>query len=241
MKFIDFFAGIGGIRLGLQQAGHECVGFCEYDKFARTAYKAMYDTEGEWECHDIRTASSMELPRADLWCFGFPCQDISVAGKQKGLQEGERSGLFYEVMRLLAGLRQEDRPRWLFVENVKNLLSIGSGFDFLRLLIEVGRYGYSCEWQVLNSKDFGVPQYRERVFIVCNLGDGSGRKVFPIVPASGANSCQLRQVNNPKHSTNRVYEAENGLAKTIKGTCGGGGAKTGLYIVSDDYVAVSEV
>ena len=73
MKFIDFFAGIGGIRLGLEQAGHECVGFCEWDKFARTAYKAMYDTEGEWECHDIRTASSMELPRADLWCFGFPC------------------------------------------------------------------------------------------------------------------------------------------------------------------------
>ena len=140
MKFIDFFAGIGGIRLGLEQAGHECVGFCEWDKFARTAYKAMYDTEGEWECHDVRTASSMELPKADLWCFGFPCQDISVAGKQKGLQEGERSGLFYEVMRLLAGLRQEDRPRWLFVENVKNLLSIGSGCDFLRLLIEVGRY-----------------------------------------------------------------------------------------------------
>ena len=138
MKFIDFFAGIGGIRLGLEQAGHECVGFCEWDKFARTAYKAMYDTEGEWECHDVRTASSMELPKADLWCFGFPCQDISVAGKQKGLQEGERSGLFYEVMRLLAGLRQEDRPRWLLIENVKNLLSIGNGFDFARLLVEVG-------------------------------------------------------------------------------------------------------
>ena len=138
MKFIDFFAGIGGIRLGLEQAGHECVGFCEWDKFARTAYKAMYDTEGEWECHDVRTASSMELPKSDLWCFGFPCQDISVAGQQKGLQEGERSGLFYEVMRLLAGLRQEDRPRWLLVENVKNLLSIGNGFDFARLLVEVG-------------------------------------------------------------------------------------------------------
>ena len=138
MKFIDFFAGIGGIRLGLEQAGHECVGFCEWDKFARTAYKAMYNTEGEWECHDVRTASSMELPKADLWCFGFPCQDISIAGKQKGLQEGERSGLFYEVMRLLAGLRQEDRPKWILVENVKNLLSIGGGFDFARLLVEVG-------------------------------------------------------------------------------------------------------
>ena len=72
MKFIDFFAGIGGIRLGLEQAGHQCVGFCEWDKFARTAYKAMYDCEGRWENHDIRTAPSIELPRADLWCFGFP-------------------------------------------------------------------------------------------------------------------------------------------------------------------------
>lgn len=157
------------------------------------------------------------------------------------MQEGERSGLFYEVMRLLAGLRQEDRPKWLLCENVKNLLSIGGGFDFARLLLEVGGYGYSLEWQLLNSKDFGVPQNRERVFIVGHLGNGSGGKVFPIRPADGENTCELRQVNNPRHSTNRVYEAENGLAKTIKGTCGGGGAKTGLYIVSDDYVAVSEV
>lgn len=72
MKFIDLFSGIGGIRLGLEQAGHECVGFCEYDKFARKAYKAMFDCEGRWENHDIRTANSSELPKADLWCFGFP-------------------------------------------------------------------------------------------------------------------------------------------------------------------------
>ena len=138
MQFVDFFAGIGGIRLGLEQAGHKCVGFCEFDKYARTAYKAMYDTEGEWENHDVRTVKPYDVPTADLWCFGFPCQDISVAGKQKGLQEGERSGLFYEIMRLLAGRRKEDRPRWLLVENVKNLLSIGNGFDFARLLCEVG-------------------------------------------------------------------------------------------------------
>lgn len=138
MNFVDFFAGIGGIRLGLEQAGHKFVGFCEFDKYARTAYKAMYDTEGEWENHDVRTVKPYDVPDADLWCFGFPCQDISVAGKQKGLQEGERSGLFYEIMRLLAGRRKEDRPRWLLIENVKNLLSIGNGFDFARLLCEVG-------------------------------------------------------------------------------------------------------
>lgn len=154
MNFVDFFAGIGGIRLGLEQAGHKCVGFCEFDKYARTAYKAMYDTEGEWESRDVRTVRTYDIPDADLWCFGFPCQDISVAGKQKGLQEGERSGLFYEIMRLLAGRRQEDRPRWLLVENVKNLLSIGNGFDFARLLLEVGGYGYSLQWDTLNSKDY---------------------------------------------------------------------------------------
>ena len=138
MNFVDFFAGIGGIRLGLEQAGHKCVGFCEFDKYARTAYKAMYDTEGEWETHDVRTVKPYDVPDADLWSFGFPCQDISVAGKQKGLQEGERSGLFYEIMRLLAGRKKEDRPTWLLIENVKNLLSIGNGFDFARLLCEVG-------------------------------------------------------------------------------------------------------
>ena len=220
MKFIDFFAGIGGIRLGLEQAGHECVGFCEWDKFARTAYKAMYDTEGEWECHDVRTASSMELPKADLWCFGFPCQDISVAGKQKGLQEGERSGLFYEVMRLLAGLRQEDRPRWLLVENVKNLLSIGGGFDFARLLVEVGGYGYSLEWQLINSKDFGVPQNRERVFIVGHLGNGSGQKVFPIRPADGENPCELQELTSGQPQALRCYSSD-GLSRCLNSGAGG--------------------
>lgn len=189
MKFVDFFAGIGGIRLDLERAGHECVGFCEWDKFARQSYKAMYDTEGEWENHDIRTAQSYGIPKADLWTFGFPCQDLSIAGKRKGLQEGERSGLFYEIIRLLQGLRQEDKPRWLLAENVKGLFSAGGGFDFLRCIVELGQLGYSVEYQLLNSKDFGVPQNRERVFIVGCLGDGSGRKVFPLTRADGENPC----------------------------------------------------
>lgn len=158
MNFVDFFAGIGGIRLGLEQAGHKCVGFCEFDKYARTAYKAMYDTEGEWESRDVRTVRTYDIPDADLWCFGFPCQDISVAGKQKGLQEGERSGLFYEIMRLLAGRRQADRPRWLLVENVKNLLSIGNGFDFARLLLEVGGTGTLSNGTLSTAKTTVFPK-----------------------------------------------------------------------------------
>lgn len=228
MNFVDFFAGIGGIRLGLEQAGHKCVGFCEFDKYARTAYKAMYDTEGEWESHDVRATKSYDVPAADLWCFGFPCQDISVAGKQKGLQEGERSGLFYEIMRLLAGRRQEDRPRWLLVENVKNLLSIGNGFDFARLLLEVGGYGYFLQWQVLNSKDFGVPQNRERVFIVGYLGDIRGREIFPLRRTDGENPCKLHEITQGLSMAYRVYNPD-GISKTLAAVGGGAGAKTGLY------------
>lgn len=234
MQFVDFFSGIGGIRLGLEQAGHECVGFCEWDKYARTAYKAMYNTEKEWESNDIRATKPYNIPDADLWCFGFPCQDISVAGKQKGLQEGERSGLFYEIMRLLAGRKKEDRPRWLLVENVKNLLSIGNGFDFARLLLEVGGYGYSLQWQVLNSKDFGVPQNRERVFIVGYLGDIRGREVFPIRPADGENPCKLKEITQGVGDAQRIYES-NGLTRTLKGESGGQGGKTGLYAIRFRY------
>lgn len=230
MQFVDFFAGIGGIRLGLEQAGHKCVGFCEFDKYARTAYKAMYDTEGEWENHDVRTVKPYDVPAADLWCFGFPCQDISIAGKQKGLQEGERSGLFYEIMRLLAGRRKEDIPRWLLIENVKNLLSIGNGFDFARLLCEVGGHGYSLQWDTLNSKNFGVPQNRERVFIVGYLGNIRGREVFPLRPTDGENPCELNEITQGVADAQRIYDG-NGLARTLKGEAGGQGGKTGLYAV----------
>lgn len=239
MRFVDFFAGIGGIRLGLEQAGHKCVGFCEFDKYARTAYKAMYDTEGEWENRDVRTVKPYDVPNADLWSFGFPCQDISVAGKQKGLQEGERSGLFYEIMRLLAGRRQEDRPRWLLVENVKNLLNIGNGFDFARLLLEVGGYGYSLQWDTLNSKDYGVPQNRERVFIVCYLGNIRGREVFPLQRTDGENPCELKEITQGVSDAQRIYES-GGLARTLKGESGGQGGKTGLYAVRFRYTERGE-
>ncbi len=230
MQFVDFFSGIGGIRLGLEQAGHECVGFCEWDKFARQSYKAMHYTKGEWESHDIRATKSYDVPDADLWCFGFPCQDISVAGKQKGLQEGERSGLFYEIMRLLAGRRKEDRPQWLLIENVKNLLSIGNGFDFARLLCEVGGHGYTLQWDTLNSKNFGVPQNRERVFIVGYLGNIRGREVFPLRPADGENPCELNEITQGVADSQRIYDS-GGLARTLKGEGGGQGGKTGLYAV----------
>ena len=204
MTFIDFFAGIGGFRKGMEDAGHKCIGFCEIDKYAIASYTAMHlATEGqleylktlpmkqrqqeilkeeyrngEWFSNDITRLYANDIPKADCWCFGFPCQDISISGKQKGLQ-GNRSGLFFRVMYLCEQLKEEDKPTFLFIENVKNLLGINRGWDFARLLAELDGCGYDAEWQILNAKDFGVPQERERVFIVGHYRGRSRSKVFP--------------------------------------------------------------
>ena len=137
MKFIDFFAGIGGFHSGLEKAGMECIGWCEFDKFAQKSYRAIYNTEGLWFADDIRKVRGWDIPKADLWTFGFPCQDVSIAGKQKGIKRGTRSGLFYEIMRLI-DKAEENRPGWLICENVKNLLSIDGGRGFFTVLTEMG-------------------------------------------------------------------------------------------------------
>lgn len=147
MKFIDFFSGIGGFHSGLELAGMECVGWCGFDKFAQASYRAIYDTTNLWFGDDVTKVKGSELPSADLWTFGFPCQDVSIAGKQKGLKKGTRSGLFYEIMRLLDE-RKENKPKWLVCENVKNLLSIdGGGADSSMLLVK-----WPKEGTVLNGK-----------------------------------------------------------------------------------------
>ena len=139
MKFIDFFAGIGGFHSGLELAGHECVGWVEWDKYARKSYEALYDVEGVWNASDIRAIKTgSELPGADIWCFGSPCQNISIAGNGKGLS-GEQSGLFLEVMRLLNDRKDKQKPAYLLMENVKNLLSINGGWDFARVILEMDR------------------------------------------------------------------------------------------------------
>lgn len=137
MKFIDFFAGIGGFHSGLEKAGMECIGWCEFDKFAQKSYRAMYNTERLWFADDVRKVRGWDIPKADLWTFGFPCQDVSIAGKQKGIKRGTRSGLFYEIMRLIDEA-EENRPEWLICENVKNLLSIDGGKGFFTVLTEMG-------------------------------------------------------------------------------------------------------
>lgn len=149
---------------------------------------------------------------------------------KKACKKVSEADCFTRLCDCLPDVKKEDRPRWLLVENVKNLLSIGNGFDFARLLLEVGRYGYSIQWQVLNSKDFGVPQNRERVFIVGYLGDIRGREVFPLRPTDGENPCELKEITQGVGDAQRIYES-NGLARTFKGESGGQGGKTGLYAV----------
>lgn len=226
MKFIDFFAGIGGFRRGMELAGHECVGFCEFDKFATASYTSMHlltqeqrefldkmplkqrqkeilkeeYRNGEWYANDIRRVYAGDIPKADCWCFGFPCQDISVAGKQLGFQ-GNRSSLFFRVMYLIGQLEEENRPTYLFIENVKNLLSVNGGWDFARLLIEMEQGGYDAEWQVLNSKDFGVPQNRERCFIIGHLRGRGSAEVFPVERADREDSIQIKGGEREHHVT----------------------------------------
>ena len=246
MKFIDFFAGIGGFRRGMELAGHECIGFCEFDKFAVASYISMHlitDEQrdylsslnlkqrqkeilndeyrnGEWYANDIRSIHVDEIPRADCWCFGFPCQDISIAGKQEGFN-GHRSSLFFAVTRLVRDLKEEDRPKYLFIENVKNLLSINRGGDFLKLLIELDEIGYDAEWQLLNSKDFGVPQNRERVFIIGHLRGRSTREVFPVEGTSPENSISIIGHRDGYRRNTQVFD-KNGITEALDTAAGGG-------------------
>ena len=246
MKFIDFFSGIGGFRRGMELAGHECVGFCEFDKFAVASYTSMHlitnqqreklkeiplkkrqkeilkdeYRNGEWYANDIRSVRADDIPRADCWCFGFPCQDISVAGKQEGFN-GHRSSLFFAVTKLIRDLKEEDRPKYLFIENVENLLSVNRGGDFLKLLIELDEIGYDAEWQVLNSKDFGVPQNRKRVFVIGHLRGRSTGEVFPVEGTGGENSVSMIGHRDGYRRNMQVY-GSGGITEALDTAADGG-------------------
>ena len=225
LTFLDFFSGVGGFRHGLELAGMKCIGFCEKDKFARKSYEAMYDTKGEWFHDDITTIDPTRLPKADLWCAGSPCQNVSIAGKRAGLY-GERSGLFFTFVELIKSQKEEDKPEWVLLENVKGLLSSGGGRDYLDYLSILDESGYDLEWQVFNSKDYGVPQNRERIYTIGHLRRKGRRKVLPL---SRESSSHLKQLVGGMQSY-RVYDPS-GIATTLVGEGGGLGAKTGLYLI----------
>jgi len=216
LPFIEMFSGIGGFRLGLEHSGWNCVWANDIDKWANKIYKKKFGI-GELVEGDIKTININSIPNHTLLTAGFPCQAFSIAGKRKGFQD-VRGTLFYEIARI-ANVK---RPKLLFLENVKGLLSakagvstgiyqatkgkrkgeitldmrriknepergwkevkvaLGKGYCFWKILQTLQELGYMLEWQVFDSQYFGVPQHRERVFVVGHFGRRSGREIFPI-------------------------------------------------------------
>lgn len=183
MRFLDVFSGIGGFRAGLEKAGHTCVGHIEKDLYARKSYSAIYDIkENEYDRKDITEIEDFTELRGkiDLLCGGFPCQSFSIAGRRKGFDD-VRGTMFFHLARIL----EQAKPPFFLFENVKGLLSHDKGETFKTIITCLDDLGYDIEWQVLNSKDFGVPQNRERVYIIGYLRGSGGRKIFPLKRASG--------------------------------------------------------
>ncbi len=220
MTFLDLFAGIGGFRLGMEQAGHHCVGFCEIDEFARRSYKAIHNTREEVEMYDITSVSDefvQSLGPVDILCGGFPCQAFSIAGKRKGFSD-TRGTLFFEIARFAALLQ----PKLLFLENVRGLLNHEGGATFETILRTLDGLGYDVEWQVLNSKAY-VPQSRERIFLIGHSRNACTEQVFPILGSSSASDQKIRNLLNINPSNRgmggQVYGSD-GISPTLTGNEG---------------------
>jgi len=242
--------------MGMEQAGHRCTYSVEWDKHKRKIYSIIFG--GEPEGADIREVRATDIPISDVWCFGAPCQDFSIAGKRAGM-EGERSSLVLEVFRLVRETKEEDRPKYLIYENVKGMLSSAGGADYLKVLYQMDQLGYDAEWQLLDSKNFGVPHHRERVFTVGHFRGRSTGKIFPIeqtldcknpavcLTARGYGSqrngtyvvtdTKIKQLGSTSHSTHnpvpgRIYGID-GLSPTLRTPTGG---KTMPIILKDKKI-----
>jgi len=284
MKYFSMFSGIGGFELGIQRAIESrtseqhgkpsrndiqrqriisndsslhswlrsglCVGYSEINKYAIKVYERNFN--GHTNYGNATAIDAQQLPDFDLLVGGFPCQAFSIAGKRKGFDD-TRGTLFFDIARILA----EKKPKHLVLENVKGLLTHEQGRTFQTIIGVLADLGYGVEWQVLNSKDFGVPQNRERVIIVGHLGNECGRKVFPITgndrqtfesdkvivsrkqrtetslqnisstltshyrgSPDGDGRPGIIQLNQPKHSNDRVYETD-GISPTLNTMQGG--------------------
>lgn len=217
IKYLDMFSGIGGFRSGLERiGGFECVGYCEIDEYARRAYEALYDTKGEMCFEDARTINPDMLPDVDVICGGFPCQSFSIAGKRRGFDD-IRGTLFFEIARIAA----VKKPALLFLENVPGLLSHDKGRTFAAILSALDEIGYDVWWQVCNSANFGVPQSRNRLYIIGYNRKKCEGEIFPFIQTNPKTI--IRRL--PGSEGRRVYSSE-GLGITLTAT-----SSPGLYII----------
>jgi len=235
ITFIELFSGIGGFRYGLERNKmFKNVWANDNNKYANQVYKKNYG-EKELQEGDIRTIDTDWIPNHDLLCAGFPCQAFSLAGKRQGFND-TRGTLFFEIARIL----EAKRPKIVLLENVKGLLSHDNGKTFGRIIQVLGDLGYWVEWQVLNSKNFGVPQNRERVFIVGHLRNKSSKQIFPL-GKSYPNNCKefsgekkVKDLLKSDREIYRLYDAE-GLSPTLHGKTGGWQEPKIAYALDANY------
>ncbi len=226
MKYLSLFSGIGGFELGIQQAyelqkvGTKsknrtysksepsqhwkrplCIGYSEIDKYATQIYQKHFPNHKNYG--DITKIKTEDLPDFELLVGGFPCQSFSIAGKRLGFQD-TRGTMFFEIARIIV----DKKPSLLLLENVKGLLSHDEGRTFETIIWTLDELGYDLQWQVLNSKNFGVPQNRERVFIIGHLRGTSRPKVFPIT-ADGREDHEL-----PRYIANTLTARYEGAQAT---------------------------
>jgi DNA (cytosine-5)-methyltransferase 1 len=225
-----------------------CVYANEIDHWASAIYRSHWN-DGTLCEGDIRTVDASAIPKHDLLCAGFPCQSFSIAGKRGGFED-TRGTLFFEICRVL----RVKRTKYVFLENVKGLLSHDDGYTFQTIIGTLDELGYDCQWQVLNSKDYRVPQNRERVFIIGYLRNISKPQVFPLGELSGENdgkqepneATSIRCLGDTARNQGNMTIIRNsllnlpqaqrvrsidGVASTLQGNAGGQGGKTGLYSI----------
>ena len=222
MKAFSLFSGIGGFDLALKRNGVEIVGACEIDKYARSVYGKHFPGVKIYE--NATTINPKEIPDHDIFCAGFPCQAFSIAGKRRGFND-TRGTLFFEIQRIV----KEKQPSILLLENVLGLLSHDKGQTFATILDTLDALRFDVEWQVLNSKNFGVAQNRERVFIVGHSRGKRTRKIFPLGgDDQETNGSQIEMIKNSPDDSYRLYSTD-GISRTLRANSGGMGSKTGLY------------
>lgn len=211
LKLLSLFTGIGAFEKALERLNidYELVGFSEIDKFAIKSYCAIHNVPENKNLGDITKINIDKIPDFDLLTWGFPCQDISIAGRMEGIKKGTRSGLYYEGYRIL----KSKKPKYSIIENVKNLTSQRFKIQFDSILNDIKELGYTNYWKVLNAKDYGVPQNRERVFIV-SIRNDIDRNSF-IFPSPVELKLKLKDVLEDKVDE-RFYLTESGIGRLIK-------------------------